>query len=88
MSRLRVITATALASAVALVAAIPAADAAPAAKKCHPSYKGACLKKNAGDYDCAGGSGDGPNYVRGPVRVVGSDPFKLDRDKDGIACEK
>lgn len=55
--------------------------------KCHPSYKGACLKVNAGDYDCAGGSGNGPNYVQGPIRVVGSDPFRLDADRDGIGCE-
>lgn len=52
---------------------------------CHPSYSG-CLKRNAGDYDCAGGSGNGPNYT-GPVRVNGSDPFDLDRDDDGWGCE-
>jgi hypothetical protein len=39
------------------------------------------------DVDCAGGSGDGPRYVEGPVRVTGSDPYKLDRDGDGIGCE-
>ncbi|WP_276716926.1 excalibur calcium-binding domain-containing protein [Pseudooceanicola nitratireducens] len=37
--------------------------------------------------DCAGGSRNGPAYVRGPVRVVGRDIYKLDRDGDGIACE-
>lgn len=52
---------------------------------CHPSYSG-CLKMNAGDYDCAGGSGNGPNYT-GKVRVYGSDPFGLDRDNDGWGCE-
>ena len=52
---------------------------------CHPSYSG-CLKMNAGDYDCAGGSGNGPNYT-GPVQVNGSDPFDLDRDNDGWGCE-
>jgi hypothetical protein len=25
--------------------------------------------------------------VTGPVTVTGSDPYKLDRDHDGIACE-
>jgi hypothetical protein len=40
-----------------------------------------------GDVDCAGGSGDGPRYVNGPVRVTGSDPYGLDGDGDGIACE-
>jgi hypothetical protein len=54
---------------------------------CHPSYQGACLKQNAGDYDCAGGSGNGPNYVAGPIYVVGYDEFDLDRDSDGIGCE-
>ncbi len=36
--------------------------------------------------DCRGGSGGGPDYT-GPVRSVGSDPFDLDRDGDGLACE-
>jgi hypothetical protein len=40
-----------------------------------------------GDVDCAGGSGDGPRYVQGPVYVTGSDPYDLDRDGDGVACE-
>lgn len=84
MSHLRVVIVAGVAAIVC--AAVPSADAA--SKKCHSSYKGACLKKNAGDYDCAGGSGNGPNYVRGPIRVVGADPFDLDRDGDGIACEK
>jgi endonuclease YncB( thermonuclease family) len=38
------------------------------------------------DVDCAGGSGDGPRYVRGPVYVNGSDPYDLD-DGDGVGCE-
>lgn len=54
---------------------------------CHPSYAGACLKTGAGDYDCAGGSGNGPNYIAGPISVVGFDEFELDRDGDGVACE-
>lgn len=52
---------------------------------CHPSYSG-CLKMNAGDYDCAGGKGNGPNYTEA-VQVYGSDPFDLDRDSDGWGCE-
>lgn len=62
------------------------AGGAEAKRKCHPSYKGKCLKINAGDYDCIGGSGDGPNYT-GRVRVVGKDVFRLDADNDGIGCE-
>jgi hypothetical protein len=41
----------------------------------------------ASDVDCAGGSGNGPAYVSGPIRVTGSDPYDLDRDGDGIACD-
>jgi hypothetical protein len=53
---------------------------------CHPSYEGACLDPNSYDYDCEGGMGDGPDYT-GEVDVVGDDPFDLDRDHDGTACE-
>jgi micrococcal nuclease len=54
---------------------------------CHPSYVGACLKQGIGDYDCASGSGNGPNYVYEAVEVVGYDEFDLDRDGDGLGCE-
>lgn len=53
---------------------------------CDPNYTGACVPI-ASDVDCAGGSGNGPAYVQGPVRVVGSDIYDLDRDGDGIACD-
>jgi micrococcal nuclease len=62
----------------------PAATAPPS--NCHSSYQGACLMIGQGDYDCAGGSGDGPNYT-GFVYVVGYDEFDLDRDGDGLGCE-
>lgn len=55
-------------------------------EKCHPSYADACLKPDSEEYDCAGGGGDGPDYIRGPVRVVGEDVYRLDGDRDGIAC--
>ena len=55
-------------------------------RSCDPNYEGACLDPNSPDYDCAGGSGNGPDYT-GPVRVVGDDPHGLDRDGDGYACE-
>jgi hypothetical protein len=54
--------------------------------KCDPNYAGACVPI-ASDVDCAGGTGDGPAYVEGPVRVVGRDIYGLDHDKDGIGCE-
>jgi hypothetical protein len=56
------------------------------AARCDPNYAGACLDPNASDYDCAGGSGNGPKYV-GRVQVVGSDHYGLDADGDGIGCE-
>ncbi|MBI4032131.1 G5 domain-containing protein [Candidatus Berkelbacteria bacterium] len=53
---------------------------------CDPNYAGGCVPV-ASDVDCAGGSGNGPAYVNGPVTVVGTDIYDLDRDRDGIACE-
>jgi hypothetical protein len=52
---------------------------------CDPNYSG-CVPI-ASDVDCAGGKGNGPAYVRGPVKVIGSDIYGLDRDKDGFGCE-
>ena len=52
---------------------------------CDPNYSG-CVPI-ASDVDCAGGSGNGPAYASGPIRVIGSDIYDLDRDSDGIACE-
>lgn len=64
----------------------PAPPAPPApVENCTTGYS-PCLAP-ASDYDCAGGSGDGPAYANGPIRVTGSDPYDLDRDGDGIACE-
>lgn len=54
--------------------------------QCDPNYAGACLDPYASDYDCEGGSGDGPEYT-GPVTVVGEDHYGLDSDSDGYACE-
>ena len=59
----------------------------PDSLNCHPDYSG-CLKIDAEDYDCICGSGNGPCYTgRVEVKVIGKDPFRLDRDKDGIGCE-
>jgi hypothetical protein len=54
--------------------------------QCDPNYSGACVPI-ASDVDCAGGSGNGPAYVQGPVRVVGTDIYGLDANGDGIGCE-
>ena len=54
--------------------------------ECDPNYSGACLKPNVSDYDCEGGSGNGPYYT-GEVTVVGVDHYELDADGDGVGCE-
>jgi len=79
--------ATAIAATVAPAA--PTSPTATVAKKrhCDRNYSGRCLRPNVSDYDCAGGSGNGPYYVRGPFRVVGTDHYRLDSDHDGTACE-
>jgi hypothetical protein len=65
----------------------------PHAGDCHESYqggidrdRGGCIRSGLGDYDCWPGQEDGPNYVVGPVTILGADPFGLDRDGDGLAC--
>ena len=61
---------------------------APASSSCDPNYSGACVPNvYPSDVDCSGGSGNGPYYVAGPVRVIGTDRYDLDRDGDGYACE-
>lgn len=69
-----------------LPVASPPAASDPGPERCHPSYQGACLDPDASDYDCDGGSGNGPLYT-GRVQVVGPDVFRLDADGDGIGCD-
>jgi hypothetical protein len=64
----------------------PPPSTAPAGD-CDPSYPDVCLDPYAEDYDCVGGSGDGPEYVEGPIRVRQPEPFDLDREGDGWGCE-
>jgi hypothetical protein len=59
-------------------------DVSPA-ERCDPNYT-PCVPIDT-DVDCKGGKGNGPSYVAGPVRVVGSDPYRLDGDGDGVGCE-
>jgi hypothetical protein len=56
-----------------------------AASECDSNYSG-CLSPTAYDYDCEGGSGDGPEYT-GTVTVTGVDHYGLDSDSDGVGCE-
>jgi endonuclease YncB( thermonuclease family) len=55
---------------------------------CTPGYS-PCLPDKGDDYDCAGGSGNGPYYTSPGVTytVTGSDPYDLDSDGNGQGCE-
>jgi micrococcal nuclease len=59
---------------------VPAPTPAPTSS-CHPSYT-PCLPV-VGDLDCA----DVRALGVAPVRVLGSDPYRLDGDGDGLGCE-
>lgn len=69
-----------------VVAVPPAPVQAVAAGNCDPNYEGDCVPIDS-DVDCASGSGNGPSYVQGPVWVVGTDIYGLDRNGDGQGCE-
>ncbi len=64
----------------------PSPAAASTSRDCDTNYAGACLDSDAIDYDCEGGSGDGPEYT-GLIQVVGADVYDLDRDGDGTGCD-
>jgi hypothetical protein len=64
--------------------ATPAHRGRSGGSNCTPGYS-PCIRPGP-DVDCAGGGGDGPRYVQGPVRVSGSDPYDLDGNDDGIGC--
>ncbi|HEX6747703.1 MAG TPA: hypothetical protein VF092_10470 [Longimicrobium sp.] len=55
-------------------------------EECDPNYE-PCVPIDS-DVDCAGGRGNGPSYVAGPVRVIGRDIYDLDRDGDGWGCDR
>lgn len=63
-----------------------AAPPPPPANNCTPGYS-PCLPPSS-DYDCLGGSGDGPSYT-GTVSVdhAYGDPYDLDRDGNGVGCQ-
>ena len=68
-------------AALAILALAPGHDAARAEPvRCHPSYPDVCIPPPPPDLDC-------PDLDECDIRVVGSDPHRLDRDHDGIGCE-
>jgi hypothetical protein len=61
--------------------AVSAADALPADDSgCSDEYTGACVPADAGDVDCG-------ELLDSDFDSVGSDPYGLDADGDGVACE-
>jgi hypothetical protein len=67
---------------------VVAKAAPPPTNNCTPGYS-PCLPLGPSDYDCYGGSGNGPAYTKPGItyRVTGSDPYDLDADGDGLGCE-
>jgi endonuclease YncB( thermonuclease family) len=61
----------------------PSPRIAPQTGKCDPNYAGGCVPPYPPDLDCV----DIRALGLAPVRVVGSDPHRLDGDGDGIGCE-
>jgi endonuclease YncB( thermonuclease family) len=51
--------------------------------KCDPNYSGGCVPPYPPDVDCS----DIRALGIAPVRVIGSDPHRLDGDGDGWGCE-
>lgn len=79
-----IVGAIAVATSALAWASAPSVASQVPAKKCTPGYK-PCLPP-ASDYDCIGGSGDGPKYT-GRVVITGRDIYRLDTDGDGIGCD-
>jgi endonuclease YncB( thermonuclease family) len=61
----------------------PPSRTAPTSGKCDPNYAGGCVPPYPPDLDCA----DIRAMGIAPVRVIGSDPHRLDGDGDGLGCE-
>ena len=58
----------------------------PSSGRCHPSYA-PCVPV-AEDVDCAGGEGDGPEFVEGPITITGADVYGLDgRPTNRVGCD-
>ena len=65
---------------------LPFAAPLPAQRASH-EVAGAGPPPRCGENPQCWGGGDGPKYVQGPVRVVGTDHFHLDSNGDGVGCE-
>jgi micrococcal nuclease len=61
----------------------PPSRTPPPSGKCDPNYAGGCVPPYPPDLDCA----DIRALGIAPLRVIGSDPHRLDGDGDGLGCE-
>jgi hypothetical protein len=61
----------------------------PPSQPCTSGYSPCLVYHGGADYDCYGGTGDGPYYTEPGVvyTVSGSDPYGLDASNDGSGCE-
>jgi hypothetical protein len=65
----------------AAAAAAPAAAPAAQNSNCTPAYPDFCIPQRSGDaYNCA-------DFTQNNFTALPEDPYRLDRDRDGIACE-
>jgi micrococcal nuclease len=61
----------------------PSSVSPPAKSGCDPNYAGGCVPPYPPDVDCS----DIRALGIAPVKVIGSDPHRLDGDHDGWGCE-
>lgn len=61
----------------------PPTKTPPPSGKCDPNYAGGCVPAYPPDLDCA----DIRRLGIAPVRVIGSDPHRLDGNRNGLGCE-
>jgi endonuclease YncB( thermonuclease family) len=61
----------------------PPMRTSPSGGKCDPNYAGGCVPPPPPDLDC----GDLERMAIHHVRVIGSDPHRLDGDNDAVGCE-
>lgn len=73
------VTVTEVAQAPPPAVTAPAAEPEPAGD-CNPAYSGACVPTGVRDVDCT-------ELSARDFASVGSDPYGLDGDDDGVACE-
>jgi hypothetical protein len=61
----------------------------PPQQNCTSGYSPCLVYHGGADYDCYGGSGDGPYYTEPGVTytISGSDPYGLDGNDNGFGCE-